>query len=240
MPNPEINRFPSDTTLAQAAAEEWLKLLTKTKQPSGKWLVALSGGRIVRRLFQATVATACASRSDDWEAVHFFWGDERCVPPTDPESNYGIASLDLLEPLKIRSQNIHRIRGEEMPEVAARGAAAELQGIAPATSSGQPIFDLIFLGMGEDGHVASLFPSESEAQRASSAIYRPVVATKPPPHRITIGYQVIAAARQVWVLASGAGKAEALRESLKSTGSTPLANVLRSRGETRIFTDISD
>jgi 6-phosphogluconolactonase len=97
---------------------------------------------------------------------------------------------------------------------------------------------LVFLGLGENGHVASLFPEESESEMADPAVYRAVVAVKPPPRRITLGYAALAAARQVWVLASGAGKEDALRDSLAPNGRTPLARVLQRRAQTRIFTDI--
>ena len=93
--------------------------------------------------------------------------------------------------------------------------------------------------MGEDGHVASLFPGEREADGASPAVFRAVMnSPKPPPNRVTLGYAAIAAAKQVWVLTSGAGKEAALRESLSPTGRTPLARVLRARSDARVFTDI--
>ena len=135
--------------------------------------------------------------------VHFFWADERCVPPNDAESNFRVARELLLIPLKIPDDHIHRIRGEESPAFAVAEAEAEICRIAALTNDSQPMLDLIFLGMGEDGHVASLFPDEAESVIASPAIYRAVAAVKPPPQRITLGYAAIAAARQVWVLASG-------------------------------------
>ncbi|MGO9201590.1 MAG: 6-phosphogluconolactonase [Limisphaerales bacterium] len=98
-------------------------------------------------------------------------------------------------------------------------------------------FDLLFLGMGEEGHVASLFPGEPEETAASQAVYRPVTVPKPPPRRITLGYPAICAARQVRVLAAGPGKASALRQSLDPAGNTPLARVLKQRPHTRILTD---
>jgi 6-phosphogluconolactonase len=92
--------------------------------------------------------------------------------------------------------------------------------------------------MGEDGHVASLFPGESETAMSDPALFRDVTAVKPPPLRITMGYGLIAQARQVWVLASGAGKQAALRESL-SAASTPLGRVIRQRADTRIYSDLA-
>ena len=105
--------------------------------------------------------------------------------------------------------------------------------------SGQPVLDLIFLGMGEDGHVASLFPGVLEEAMRSKSVYLPVVASKPPPQRITINFAPLAAARRVWVLASGAGKESALRESLATYGRTPLSRVLATRAKTMIFADIT-
>ena len=101
------------------------------------------------------------------------------------------------------------------------------------------MLDLIFLGMGEDGHVASLFPGESESARTNPAVYRAIRnSPKPPPTRVTLGYPAIAAAREVWVLASGGGKEAALRESLKPDGQTPLSRVLQTHPKPKVFTDI--
>jgi 6-phosphogluconolactonase len=201
-------------------------------------LVALSGGRITLKFFAAVIELASA-RNVSLADVHFFWADERCVPPNDPESNFAAADKLFFQPLGIALGNIHRIRGEDTPGKAAELANAEILRIAPSSTDGQPMLDLIFLGVGEDGHVASLFPSEPESMLTGKAVYRAIAnSPKPPPDRVTLGYPTIAAARQVWVLASGAGKEPALRESLKPDGQTPLARVLRSRSQNRIFTDI--
>jgi len=233
----DVLSFPSAERLAQAAAEQWLKEIQTANSSAKPYCVALSGGRIARTFFSATADLAKA-KNLAFGSVHFFWSDERSVPPTDPESNFALAQELLLTPLGIPEHQIHRIRGEDPPDSAAAGAQAEIFQIAPATTEGQPALDLIFLGMGEDGHVASLFPGESEDIMTSKAVYRPVVAAKPPPHRITMGYPTIAAARQVWVLASGPGKEKALREALGPGGKTPLVRVLKLRSHTKIFTDV--
>ena len=232
-----LTRFDSDQELAQSAAAAWLRELGAGSGGS-PYCVALSGGRIARRFF-AAVANLAKAGSGALSRVHYFWGDERCVPPTDPESNFRLARELLLQPLMVPEQRTHRIFGEQEPETAAAAAAAELGRVAPARVNRQPVLDLVFLGMGEDGHVASLFPGEAENVTASPAVYRAVTATKPPPRRITLGYAAIAAARDVWVLASGAGKEKALRDSLAPSGNTPLARVLKLRQGTRIFTDIA-
>ena len=160
------------------------------------------------------------------------------MPPTDAESNFLLAKTHLLDPLRIQPDKIHRVRGEIPPNRAAAEAKAEMCRIAPMTAAGQPVLDLIFLGLGEDGHVASLFPGAPDEVVRNRSIYLPVLASKPPPQRITICFATIAAARQVWVLASGPAKENALRESLSANGQTPLARVLQSRDKTIIFTDI--
>jgi len=235
--NFSVVTFGSPGELAAAAAEQWLAEI-KAAGGDGSICVALSGGRIARTFFEATVATA-KKRGTAMDRVHFFWGDERCVPPDDPESNFAIARDLLLKPLGIPAERVHRIRGEAPPEAAAAEAAAELARFAPANASGQPVIDLVFLGLGENAHVASLFPEEPEAVRESPAVFRAVTAVKPPPRRITLGYPALAAARSVWVLASGAGKEEALRDSLAPKSLTPMGRLLRLRAETKIFTDIA-
>jgi 6-phosphogluconolactonase len=231
----ELISFPGDRELAQAAAGAWLDKVAVANRSGATPCVALSGGRSAKILFSAVVEQSKA-KAVSLNAVHFFWADERCVPPDDAESNFADACRLLFEPLKISEDRIHRIRGEEPPEIAAAKATAEICRVVPCNAERQPVFDLIFLGMGEDGHVASLFPGEAESLVADKTVYRAVKnSPKPPPNRVTIGYAAIAAAREVWVLASGADKAAALRESLAPAGQTPLARVLQSRSHTRIF-----
>lgn len=237
MSNYELISFPGPEQLASAVAHTWMQALNKLGSQHPPYCVALSGGRIARQLFTASAGLAKA-QGLSLDTAEFFWGDERCVPPGDPESNFHLARELLLAPLGIAESRIHRIRGEEEPEFAASEAEAELCRIASLDDDGQPVLDLIFLGMGEDGHVASLFPGEPKEARASKAVYRPVIAPKPPPRRITLGFKVIATAREVLVLASGAGKAAAFLESLAVEGKTPLAEVLRLRKSTKIYTDI--
>jgi 6-phosphogluconolactonase len=236
--NVEVIFFAGEDELTKSAAKKWLEEIESGSRDSRACVVALSGGRIARRFFSASAELAKARRNA-MTSVQFFWSDERCVPPTDPESNFAAARDLLLEPLGIPEKQIHRLCGEDSPQQAAAAAEKELRAIAPTNAGGQPVLDLVFLGLGEEGHVASLFPGEPQNVADSPAVYRPVTATKPPPLRITMGYQTIAAAKQVWVLASGAGKEGALRNSLSPNGSTPLARVLKSRSHTKIFTDIA-
>ena len=235
MPNWELKHFANAAAVADQCAADCLALLAP---PSARKCIAISGGRIAKDFF-TSVARVAQERGQSLAHVHFFWADERCVPPDHAESNYRSAAEMLFTPLSLPSQNIHRLRGEEEPGHAAREAETELRRFATTSAADQPVLDLVLLGMGEDGHIASLFPRESGDVMSSQAVYRSVTASKPPPRRITLGYAAIAAAREVWALASGAGKEAALRESLSPDGTTPLARVLRGRERTCIFTDLS-
>lgn len=235
MSNWELKPCADATALAEHSAAKFIGWAALSSEPK---TVAVSGGRIAKDFFGAVTRQA-RERGESLTHVHFFWADERCVPPTDTESNYRSAAELLFTPLGLPARNVHRIRGEDEPDAAARAAEAELRRFAPPSANGQPGLDLILLGMGEDGHVASLFPGEAESGMNSPAVYRAVTASKPPPRRITLGYAALAAARAVWVLASGAGKETALRESLSPQGKTPLARVLRERERTLILTDIA-
>jgi len=236
--NIELLTFASADELAQAAASAWLDEIAAANRAGKTHCVALSGGRIAQKFFAATAEQAIA-RKISMAAIHFFWADERCVPPTDPESNFAIAQQLLFAPLKIADAQVHRIRGEDLPEAAAKFAAAEICKIAPVKEAGQPVLDIIFLGMGEDGHVASLFPGEPGVLISDKAIYCTVKnSPKPPPDRITLSYAAIIAAKQVWVMVSGPNKEAALRESLSTNGRTPLAQVTQIRTRTKIFSDV--
>ncbi len=232
----ELKSFPGDAELARAAARDWLDLLSKS--PAAH-LTALSGGRIARTFFCAVTEWAGTSRIS-LRNVDFFWADERCVPPSHPDSNYFVAKENLLQPLAIAPDKIHRLKGELPPDAAVAEANATIQRIAPKNSAGVPVLDLIFLGLGEDGHTASLMPNTPAAAVRSQAPYLRVEnSPKPPPNRISLSYAAIAAAKNVWVLASGAGKEEALRQSLRPGASTPFGLVLQSRTQTTIYSDIA-
>ena len=240
MPNFELISFPGPDALAAAAAAAWLDEIEAARRAGKSHRVALSGGRITQKFFLFTAEKALA-RKISFSHVHFFWADERCVPPADPESNFKLADELLFIPLKISEGQIHRLRGELPPEEAVAHANAEILRVA-AHESGRPILDLIFLGMGEDGHVASLFQNarfdpEKNAKCNAPFFFVPN-SPKPPPRRISLNYSAIAAAGQVWVLASGAGKEDALQKSLNAEGQTPLGRVMESRLSTKIFVDI--
>ncbi|HSU53152.1 MAG TPA: 6-phosphogluconolactonase [Candidatus Dormibacteraeota bacterium] len=237
MKNVELTQFDSADALVKAVVQEWFKLLAVRPETAGPYLVALSGGRIAQT-FCSEIASSAQKEPGILSAVHFFWADERCVPPEHADSNYKIAHDWLFKPMQIPEKQVHRIRGEAEPAVAAKEAEADLRQTALMVHGDQPVIDLVFLGVGENGHIASLFPEESEEARQNRAVYRGVTVTKPPANRVTLGYPALEAARNVWLLASGTGKEQALKDSLAKDGLTPLARVLKSRPLTRIFSDI--
>lgn len=237
-PRCEIRSFTSPDELAGAAAEDWLELMQVLEMAGRDATVALSGGRIARQFFDRATALF-AGHPSLLRHAHFFWADERCVRPDHPESNYWLALKHLLKPLEVPEVNIHRIPGEFDTHLATTTVGRALAKWTGADAEEMPALDLVFLGMGEDGHVASLFPGEAAEVMDSPDYYRAVTAPKPPPQRVTMGYGVLAQAENAWVLASGEGKAGALKQSLASANGTPLGRVLALRSGTRIYTDLS-
>jgi 6-phosphogluconolactonase len=240
MHNVELISFDGPDALAAAAANAWLEEIEAANRAGQPLCVALSGGRITQKFFLSTAEKALARRVS-FARVQFFWADERCVPPDDPESNFKTADDLLFDPLKIPEEQIHRLRGELPPDQAVAQANAELTRIVP-NRDGRAVFDLIFLGMGEDGHVASLFQNarfepEKDAKGKPAFIFVPN-SPKPPPRRISLNYAAIIVAREVWVLASGAGKEDALQKSLGAPGQTSLGRVIQHRKNTKVFVDI--
>jgi 6-phosphogluconolactonase len=234
----QLASFASPDELAVAVAGDWLKEIQSARAAAKTHSVALSGGRITQKFFTETAAQSQA-RAIDLDQVQFFWADERCLPPEDPESNFKLANDRLFAPLNISASQIHRLRGEIPPVDAANLARTELASIVPAGDRGQPVLDLVLLGMGEDGHVASLFPNtKPEAWKSPDSYLVVRDSPKPPPNRISLSLASIVAARNVWVLASGSAKSEAFKESLDPAGKTPLARVIQSRLITKIYSDI--
>jgi len=238
----ELITFANASQLADEVAAAWLEEIKCAWLAGRPHFVALSGGRIAAKFFESVVQ-ATKLRRASFGHVHFFWSDERCVPPEDSQSNFQLAARHLLGPLGISSAQIHRIRTELGPAAAAADAEAELRSVVPVNVDGQPVLDLVFLGMGEDGHIASLFPGEPVEVAGSSAVYHAVTGPKPPFARVTMGYKTLAAAHRVWVLVAGEGKAAPLRASLGQSGNTPLATplarLLALRPLTRIYAEHS-
>lgn len=197
-PNFEVRVVPDLTALAEAAAKEFAGAARDALADHGRFTVALAGGSTPRP-FHQRLAGQPFRKAIDWKRVLFFWGDERCVPPTDERSNYRMAKETLLDPLQIPAANVFRIDGEEPPARAAAAYETLLRGQFPS-----PRFDFCLLGMGADGHTASLFPGRPAlAERRKWA-----VSTRSPQRdaRITLTYPVFNAARRILFLVSGRDK----------------------------------
>ncbi|HEX5571664.1 MAG TPA: 6-phosphogluconolactonase, partial [Ktedonobacterales bacterium] len=150
----------------------------------------------------------------DWSRVQFFWGDERCVPPDDPESNYRMACETLLDPLNIPASQIHRMRGEDDPAAAARAYEAEIRALLGGGANDIPRFDLIYTGMGPDGHTLSLFP-HTAALRITDRLVTENVVPQLNTTRITFTATLANAAASVAFVIAGPDKADALAEVLQ-------------------------
>lgn len=207
---PEVRVVDGPAALARAAAEEWCARALAAVEGSGRFAVALAGGSTPRALY-ALLADPAAPYHDalPWARTHVFFGDERTVPPDHPQSNYGMAREALLARVALRPENVHRIRGEEEPEAAARAYEDELRAFfGPA-----PRFDLVLLGMGAEGHTASLFPGSPALEEASRLVVAPLVPV-PGGRRITLTLRALDAAARVLFLVSGASKADTLARVL--------------------------
>jgi len=236
MPSYALQSYPDAPSLALAAGSQLLDVLEKHGAAGPAFALALSGGRIARPFYEAIVSGSRARKVSPHQ-VEFFFADERAVPLNDPESNYRLAHESLFEPLAIQQTTVHAIDASKDAAAAAERAEGELRRVTAAKPGAMPVLDLVILGMGEDGHVASLFPGAPAAAVTTRAAYVAVRGPKPPPQRVTLTYGCLAAARQVWVLVSGPSKAGALRVSLAPASITPLGRVLQARKSSLIFSD---
>ena len=209
----EVRRLTTPQDLFQAAAEEVLRTATDAVSQRGRCTIALSGGSTPRNLY--TLIAANASPSLPWDKIFFFWGDERHVPPDDPDSNYRMARESLLSKVPIPSANIFPIpAGNPDASTAAEAYEQALRKFFALAADDFPRFDLILLGLGPDGHTASLFPETAALQEQSRLVLANWV-EKLKTFRITLTLPVLNAARAVAFLVSGTDKAAVLREVLE-------------------------
>ena len=209
----ELRKLTTPQDLFQAAAEEILRAAADAIAQRGRFTIALSGGSTPRNLY--TLIAANASASLPWDQMFFFWGDERHVPLNDPDSNYRMAKETLLSKVHIPPANIFPVPADN-PDAAAAAQAYEdtLRKFFALAAGEFPKFDLILLGMGPDGHMASLFPETAALQEKSRLVVANWV-EKLNNSRITFTLPVLNAARCVAFLVSGADKAAVLHEVLE-------------------------
>jgi 6-phosphogluconolactonase len=214
---PEVQVYADGSLLAQAAAARTVTRLVDAIAATGRAHLVLTGGGIGTKTM-AAIAAEPARDAVDWSQVDVWWGDERFVPVGDPERNETGARSALLDHIAVEPARVHTVNGPDGPdgddpEAAAARYAAELAAAASAAGALGPAFDILMLGIGPEGHVASIFP-ESPAAYAGGQVIAVRNSPKPPPTRLSLTFGALRAAREVWILASGAEKAEAVARAL--------------------------
>jgi 6-phosphogluconolactonase len=211
--NVEIRILTTPQELFEVAAEEVVRAATEAVSQRGRFTIALSGGSTPKNLFNLLATNA--RTVFPWDRTYFFWSDERHVPPTDPESNYRMAEEIMLSKIPVNAGNVFRIAAEN-PDAAAVAEAYEqtLRKFFQLQPGQVPVFDLILLGMGPDGHTASLFPNTAGLQEKTRLVISNWV-DKLKTNRLTMTLPVLNSARTVAFLASGTDKAQVLRTVLE-------------------------
>jgi 6-phosphogluconolactonase len=223
-PNPEIKRYPNIEALSEGAAEFICTLAETYVQETGRFTIVLAGGKTPKRLY-GTLGQPPFNARMPWSDIRMFWGDERCVTPDHPDSNFGMAFRTLISSVPIPAENIHRIPAEmTSPEKAAEAYEAVLRKFFEPGVRGDsqnrsvdkkqdfPVFDLILLGVGEDGHTASLFSGDQALKEHThwvTAVGNPRGSPRVP--RVTLTLPVLNRARCVLFLVTGTEKQQVVR-----------------------------
>ncbi len=221
-PEHEIKVVRDMAALADEAAARVEKVALEARAGT-RAFIALAGGNTPRAAYQQL-----AGRCPPWGRVEFFFGDERCVPPDAEGSNYGMAREALLDRIPLRPEQVHRMLGELPPEEGAQRAEEDLR--ARVLGDPWPVFDLMLLGMGPDGHTASLFPGSAELEeetRLAVPVHRPEM---PQPWRISLTMPVLNASRRILVVAGGADKAAAVKRAIAGDRELPAGRLAPTAG----------
>ena len=232
--NIEVKIYETPEKVANAFAKELFRIISESTQK--RFDIALSGGETPKLIYQFL-----SSKYQDmipWHRLHFWWGDERCVHPDDDESNYGNADLYLFSEIAIPKENIHRIKGEADPETEANSYSIQLQKELN-NRNGWPVFDVIYLGMGKDGHTASIFPDQMELLESEKICE---VATHPETgqKRITLTGKVLNNANRVYFLVTGKSKAKRVSQimnNLKKAKKFPASYISPQNGDLYWYLD---
>jgi 6-phosphogluconolactonase len=231
MAEPKIVVCRDTMELDQRAAEDFIHLAEQAVSAAGRFTVALSGGSTPKGLYSLLAAPGYRERIP-WSELHLFWGDERCVPPDHLESNYRMVQESLLSKINMPAKNVHRMAGEKEPKLAAAEYEEQLRTFFHLPKAALPRFDLILLGLGEDGHTASLFPGSdalSDTERLVAASY----VNKLNSHRLTVTLPVLNHAAQIMFLVAGESKAAMVKEVLRAepaSSTFPAAKVRPTNG----------
>jgi 6-phosphogluconolactonase len=212
--------------LSQKAAEEFIRLAQEAAARTGRFTVALSGGSTPRALYSLLASPGYCERIP-WYQVHLYFGDERCVPPQHADSNFRMVQETLLANITLPRENFHRIAGELDPAVAAADYEQQLRKLFGVLAGAVPRFDLILLGLGVEGHTASLFPG-SDALNDQQHLVVATFVEKLQAHRVTLTLPVINHAAQVIFLVAGKDKAPVVKQivgALPEAAELPAARV---------------
>ncbi len=232
----DVHIHRDETALFRACAERVAMMAAECVEERGAFHIALAGGSTPEGVYRL-LAQSPLKGIIDWSRVHVWFGDERCVPPDHPQSNYRMARAALLTQVPLPEAQVHRIVGEMPPERAAQAYAEELKRYAPRASDQVPVLDMILLGTGPDGHVASLFPGTDilKRRKPAAAVFVPKLDS----WRISLTFPVINAARHIMLLVSGRKKADIIRHVfLRRTDVNPLpVQLLRPSGQLEWYLD---
>ena len=223
----EILHCPDLTELSRGAATLVVKQARQRVAERGTFTLVLSGGKTPLGLYEMLGQPPYLSQMP-WAQTHFFWGDERCVPPDRPDSNFGAAHATMVSKAPIPPDNIHRMRGEMPPQEGADAYQLELHDFFVPLDGEFPQFDLILLGMGANGHVASLFPGSPVLEGDHHWVMAVPPSGDPPLARLTLTLPVFNHAREILFLISGENKREAIHKVLadpENAGDYPATRV---------------
>ena len=232
MTTTRVHRFAGTHDASRAAAALVANVAVEALQARGTCAIALAGGATPRALY-AELAQEPYRSLVPWNALDFYWGDERAVAPSHPDSNYGMARETLLAHVRADRRRIHRIEGESEPAVAAADYETAIRSTFHLDPTDLPRFDLVLLGLGADGHTASLFPGTpalDERRALVTATCAPDLKTA----RITMTLPLLNAARRILFLVTGTGKADAVRLVLDSGASAGVPAARVQPGEGRV------
>lgn len=229
----DLRIFPNLEELGQVAAAYVAQLSAEAVAARGRFTVALSGGSLPKVL-----GPALTKQAVNWSAWHVFWADERCVPLTHPDSNYSLAQQYIFDHVPIPPGQIHAPDTSLDPaQTAALYQTTLARLLVSSPPSSPPRFDLVLLGMGEDGHTASLFPGHPLLQESGRWVAPIFDSPKPPPQRITLTLPVLNNARQTAFIATGAGKAAILPQVFEAGSTLPAHQVQPTSGHLHWFVD---
>jgi len=212
MSKPEIETFPSPEALAAAVAGRLVVRLAAVQATGRTPAVCLTGGTIAVKIHEAVVAASEGHEDVDWSSVDFWWGDERYVPADDDERNAKQARAAMLDRLDVNEHRVHEMPASDGPHDSIEDAAEAYGDEVRRRGSGQ--FDVLMLGLGPDGHVASLFPGFPQLDVDDAVAVAVTDSPKPPPERISLTYGALNRSSEVWFVVAGEGKAEAVAKAL--------------------------